>query len=246
MSTPARVARRNYWLWLCLFNGKERRSAPVNLRDQTEAWLQGLLHQWSPNAGPDRGMVARTIAPVISQCRWEKSWLQRWSTGTARLPRERHLHGSESKMPLNHRAEHSKLTPCHISMVIEANGLLPGRQCAGGSVSLCPHQRGWHGETIYWRWLCQFNGKEHRSDPVHLRNQSEAWLQGVLHHWSPDAVGGRVDCKDDQLGQLDCPESGICRVCCQAVSVNDCRSYLHGHRTRLDRFCHTDSAKTVQ
>ena len=50
-------------------------------------------------------------------------------------------------MPLNHRAEHSKLTPCHISMVIEANGLLPGRQCAGGSVSLCPHQRGWHGET---------------------------------------------------------------------------------------------------
>ena len=50
-------------------------------------------------------------------------------------------------MPLNHRAEHSKLTPCHISMVIEANGLLPGRQCAGGSVSLCQHQRGWHGET---------------------------------------------------------------------------------------------------
>ena len=38
-------------------------------------------------------------------------------------------------MPLNHRAKHGKPTPGHISMVIEANGLLPGRQCACGSVT---------------------------------------------------------------------------------------------------------------
>ena len=50
-------------------------------------------------------------------------------------------------MRANHRAEHGKVTPGHISMVIETDGLLPGRLREGGSVSLCPHQRGWHGET---------------------------------------------------------------------------------------------------
>ncbi len=51
-------------------------------------------------------------------------------------------------MPLIHRAEHGKVTPGHIRMVIEADGLLPGRQRAGGSASLCLHQRGWHGELL--------------------------------------------------------------------------------------------------
>ena len=57
-------------------------------------------------------------------------------------------------MPLNHRAEHGKLTPGHISMVIEPDGLLPGKQRAGGSASLCPHQRGWHGETTGAHCVC--------------------------------------------------------------------------------------------
>ena len=35
-------------------------------------WQRASIGSRKPT-GPDRGMVARTIAPVISQCRWEKS-----------------------------------------------------------------------------------------------------------------------------------------------------------------------------
>ena len=34
-----------------------------------------------------------------------------------------------------------------ICMGIEPDGLLPGRQCAAGSVNLCLHQQGWNGEN---------------------------------------------------------------------------------------------------
>ena len=50
-------------------------------------------------------------------------------------------------MPLNHHAEHGKLTPGHISMVIGPTVCCQGMQRTGGSASLCPHYRGWHGET---------------------------------------------------------------------------------------------------
>ena len=108
-------------------------------------------------------------------------------------------------MPLNHRAEHGKPTPGHISMVIEANSLLPGRQYAGGSVSLCPHQRGCHGESTGADCTCSLAKS----------------IDGLPYTYATRARHGRnercctidlpMPLGEEHLGQLDCPERGICR-----------------------------------